>query len=98
SRRTLRVVRQVRNAEHYGPAIRSRRTSRMASRRLLARLASIETGRSHQGAEDHGHRLRGPRWLIACPRFPLPPNGCAVTASVADAGLRASRSKCAEVR
>src|SRR5262249_28423247 len=70
----------------------------MASRRMLACLASIQTAGSCHGAEDNGHRPRGPRWLIACPRFPLPPNGCAATVSAADVAFLASKSNCGEVR
>ena len=54
-RRTLRMVRQARNAERQGLAIRSRRTSRMASRRMLPGLASIETDGSRPGIEGNGH-------------------------------------------
>jgi hypothetical protein len=34
---------------------------------------------------------RGPRWLIACPRFPLAPSACAVTAGDATLVNNASR-------
>src|SRR5215831_8861476 len=56
SRRTVHLVRQARNAERYGPAIRDRRTTRVASRRLLARLAATETGGGRPGIERNGHQ------------------------------------------